>query len=70
MLGFLFFGLSKKKRKKCAFCDKLTTTECKICGRPICDDHTKRLEGAGGLRWEVCPECYARRKGRVRVSRR
>jgi len=70
MLGFLFFGLAKKRKKKCAFCDNLTISECKRCGRPICDDHTKRLEGSGGLRWEVCPDCLSSRRGKVRTSRR
>ncbi len=70
MIGFLFFGLSRKKKKKCAFCGKLTTNECKICGRPICNEHTKTLEGSGGLRWEVCPECFSKRKGKIRTSRR
>lgn len=70
MLGFLFFGLSKKRKKKCAFCDTLTINECKRCGRPMCDKHTKRLEGSGGLRWEVCPECHVSRRGKVRTSKR
>ncbi len=61
----------KKEKKPCAYegCDQEAKNECKICYKPICKKHTKKLASEAGLRWQVCADCYLERKGKIKRTR-
>ena len=43
---------------KCYICDKETTLNCTLCGKPICEDHISVAEsGDGLLKIATCPAC-------------
>ena len=61
----------KKEKKPCAYeaCDQPAHTECKICYKPVCKKHTKKLASEAGLRWEVCADCYLERRGKIKHTK-
>lgn len=47
----------------CYICNKVATHTCRLCGRPVCDDHYISEFG-------VCTNCYKKAGGKNMLSGR
>jgi hypothetical protein len=43
-----------EKTKLCHICNKIATKTCRLCGRPVCEDHLDKKTG-------ICTSCKAGR---------